>query len=74
MKATTVRAALSYATIYCALPSGRSNLSCCDHSNQKATEQYFTVVPFIMLKVVVLNLTVSIQMTKASSDGYNIAL
>ena len=73
MKATTVRAALSCATIYCALQGGRSEISCCDLFSQKATEQYFTVVPFIMLKVVVLNLTVSIQ-TKASSYGYSIAL
>lgn len=71
MKATIT--ALSCATIYCALQGGRSEISCCDLFSQKATEQYFTVVPFIMLKVVVLNLTVSIQ-TKASSYGYSIAL
>ena len=38
MKATTVRAALPCANIYCALQGGRSEISCCDHSNQKATE------------------------------------
>ena len=38
MKATTVRAALSCATIYCALQGFQSEISYCDLLNQKATE------------------------------------